>query len=178
MTAIDTTETVITESATKPFKIAIEGEELREYAQLGQARVAARKHAARINKDVEVTEIDSETGRRVVAYLATPVMGRNFKPWERIENIEIDGLRVPAVEGWTPAYSRKKIKVVVYRPQNKHAGWLVWDGRSDAFTLCKNTVISQKLTVRLKDEELVGQSMDSLLEQSIMWVADAEKAKA
>ena len=172
MTTIATPEV----STDKPFTIEIEGEEPRTYAQLGRAKDAANKLAARLKMDLEVSTIDPETGRKIVLHTATPVSGRRFAPWERVENNpKIDGK--PVIKGWKVAYSRTKIKVLVYRPETKGAGWLVWDGRVDTYELCPNTTVAQKLTKDLKDHTLAGRPLETLLKESAKMLADAEKAK-
>ena len=115
--------------------------------------------------------VDTETGRDVVAHTATPITGK-FTPNTRVENPK--GFEnPPVIKGFKIAYSRKSIKVLVYRCDTKGGGWLVYDARSDAYTLCKNTTVSQKLTVALRDAELVGRPLETLLSESAAMIAEA-----
>lgn len=75
-----------------------------------------------VTNGVELELVDDEGH---VVHVATPVVGRQFHPFERVED---PGFPAPHVEGYRPAYRRVRIGAVVYRalaPEDKDKTWMV-----------------------------------------------------
>lgn len=119
------------------------------YAILTKATEFADKFAAKNSVELEV--VHTSTG--VVAHVATPVKGRHFFPWERVETPKFPA---PHFEGWRPAYTRKRITATVYRSYDPEAElpWMVHDGRSGNTKLVATTKAANEVTKGMKDREL------------------------
>lgn len=155
------------------FKIKLADEDTREYASAGRAKHSAQRLADSRQIEVEVIELREVDGevKELVAHVATYVHGRNFKPFERIENPKHPA---PSVKGFMPAYTRKGPQATVYRGVERGAGWLIHDGRTGGWTLVKNTKIACGVTSQMvkKTLELTSKDLDGLLAQSAAWVAE------
>lgn len=124
----------------------------KEYSRLDAATKKADALALEFSIEIEVT--DTETG--TVAYLTSPRAiakrdeGRHFVPWTRLETPKFSA---PDIEGFYPAYTRKRIEAVVYRAYDDEAAekWLVRDGRTGGTRLCKNTTESRLLLTAMKN---------------------------
>lgn len=165
------TMTATATTTSNPFVITLPGDEPREYAQLGRAKAAADRFSLSRKIDVQVITLDGE-GQPTVAFVASPVRDRHYRPFERIENVKFGA---PAIDGWVPAYSRIKIKATVYRPTEKGAGWLVHSGLNGKITIVRNTKAACKLTSAMKTQELVGAPLAAIRRLSAAWLA--EKAR-
>lgn len=95
-------------------------DDLVTFEDLDVAKEFARGVAVEHSVELEVVTVN-EDGETVVVYVATPVEGRAFHPWERVET---PAFEAPHVEGFRPAYQRKRIGAVVYRKLSER-GWLV-----------------------------------------------------
>jgi predicted PhzF superfamily epimerase YddE/YHI9 len=96
---------------------------------------------------VELEVVHTETN--VVAFVATPVQGRLFHPWERVETPKF---AAPHFEGWRPAYTRKRIEATVYRSydEENELPWRVFDGRTKSFRDVATTKAACELTKAMR----------------------------
>ena len=121
------------------------------YGRLHDATAQADRLAAEFGAEFEVTHSETET----VAYLTSPRAiakrdeGKHFVPWTRLETPKFTA---PDIEGFYPAYTRKRIEAVVYRAYDNEAEmpWLVRDGRTGGTRLCANTTESRHLLTAMK----------------------------
>src|SRR4051812_15358111 len=104
------------------FTITLPGQEPKSYPTLAKAKAFALRKA--VTSGIELEIVNSET--RTVAFMCTPVQGRIFHPWERVET---PAFAAPHFEGFYPAYTRKRIMATVYRAYDAEAEmpWLVHD---------------------------------------------------
>ena len=107
-----------------------------------EAREFAQAQAQ--EQTIEVEVIHEPTG--AVAFVATHVVGRFFNPWERVET---PTFQAPHLEGWRPAYTRKKIQATVYRCLSERK-WLVHDGRTGGTQEVANTTEARQLTSSMR----------------------------
>lgn len=122
------------------------------YDRLHDATAKADRLAQELGGEFEITH--DETG--VVAYLTShrAILKRDegvaFVPWTRLETPKF---AAPEIEGFYPAYTRKRIEAVVYRAYDTEADqpWLVRDGRTGGTRLCANTTESRKLLTAMKN---------------------------
>ena len=128
-----------------------QGERL-EYARLHDATAKADRLAQDLGGEFEVVHKETEA----VAYLTSRRAilkrdeGVHFVPWSRLETPKFTA---PDIDGYYPAYTRKRIEAVVYRAYDKDADqpWLVWDGRTGGRRLCANTTESRHLLTAMKN---------------------------
>jgi hypothetical protein len=121
------------------------------YQRLNDATAKADSLATQFGAEFEVTHTETAT----VAYLTSPRAilkrdaGVHFVPWSRLETPKFGA---PDIEGFYPAYTRKRIQAVVYRAYDNDAEqpWLVRDGRTGGTRLCANTTESRKLLTAMK----------------------------
>ena len=122
------------------------------YDRLHDATTKADRLAQEFGGEFEITH--NETG--VVAYLTSQRAilkrdeGVHFVPWSRLETPRF---AAPDIEGFYPAYTRKRIEAVVYRAYDNEAEmpWLVRDGRTGGTRLCANTTESRQLLTAMKN---------------------------
>lgn len=124
-----------------------------EIEQLHNATRKADALARQDSKDVIVAH--GETG--VVVYATNVVAqlikanGGHFNPWTRIE---VPKFSAPSFEGFTPAYTRKRIGAAVYRRNDWERGaagnWRVFDGRTGKFRDVANTKSACALTTAMR----------------------------
>lgn len=117
--------------------------QVREYGRLHDAVNKANALALEHTAEFEVVDTESQT----VAHVATYVQGRHFHPFERVETPKFSA---PHIEGYRPAYNRKRIEAVVYRSLDERS-WLVRDGRTGGTRVCGNTVESRQLLTAMKN---------------------------
>lgn len=114
-----------------------------------QVRDAAVAFATKVSKEqgIELEVVDSETNS--VVKVTTPVEGRHFHPWERVETPKFQS---PHFEGWRPAYTRVRIQATVYRSYDAEAEfpWLVHDGRTGGKLQVATTKAARLLTTEMK----------------------------
>lgn len=127
------------------FTIALPDQATKEYAQAAKAKEFANKVARRDGVELEV--VDSETN--AVVHVATPVEGRQFHPWERVETPTFQS---PHFDGWRPAYTRKRIQATVYRSYDEEAEfpWMVHDGRTGGKLQVATTKAARLLTTEMR----------------------------
>lgn len=136
------------------FKITITteaGTKVKEYTRLHDAKAYADKQAKDRSLEVEVLNTETST----VAYLTSPRAiakrdeGTHFVPFTRLET---PSFAAPEIEGFYPAYTRKRIQATVYRAHDAEAEakWLVHDGRNGGRRLCANTTESRKLMTAMR----------------------------
>lgn len=127
------------------YTIALPEQGSKSYQRLDAAKEFASTKAIELGAELEV--IDTETS--TVAFMATPVVGRIFHPWERVETPTFSA---PHFEGFYPAYTRKRISATVYRSYDDEAElpWLVHDGRTGGTQLVPNTKAACKLTSEMR----------------------------
>lgn len=103
-----------------------------EYARLHDATKRADKLALE-GAEVVVKHVETDS----VAYTVNPaaLRGGHFTPFTRVETPKFVA---PALEGWTPAYTRKRIQATVYRALEGRA-WLIHDGRTGGTVEAANT---------------------------------------
>ena len=118
--------------------------EYAEFENLDQAKEHAL--ALAIEHGIELDVVDSDTGN--VAHVATPVQGRHFHPWERVETPKFPARHIP---GYRPAYTRKRINTVVYRNLSE-PGWLVVNGDTGEETPAPTTAAARAITNRMAQE--------------------------
>lgn len=126
-----------------------------EYGRKHDATAQADRLAQENGWEVEVTAA-AEDGTHTVVYLTSPRAiakreeGAHFVPWTRLETPAFDA---PEIEGFYPAYTRKRIQAVVYRAYDAEAEqpWLVRDGRTGGTRLCANTTESRHLLTAMKE---------------------------
>ena len=124
------------------YTIQLPEGQVKEYQQLRAATEFADNKAVEFGAELEVVHTETET----VAYVATPVRGRLFHPFERVETPKFSALHI---EGYRPAYTRKRIEAVVYRAlDNSH--WLVRDGRTGGRVQCANTTETRHLLTEMR----------------------------
>jgi hypothetical protein len=128
------------------YAIALPDGNTKTYERLSAATERAQKLA--VAQGIELEVIHTETGSLVFA--ATPVQGRRFHPFERVETPRFTA---PALEGYRLAYTRKRIESGVYRALD-HSHWLVYDGRTGAKREVANTKEACALTKAMKDVPL------------------------
>lgn len=122
------------------------------YARVGDALKFADKRAVELNRELKV--VHTPTGAVVHVATYVPAEQDHFHPWERIEATpRVDG--TPDFEGYVPAYHRKRIPAVVYRPLEKGAEWLVWDGRSKNSVLVATTKAACTLTREMRQGKVL-----------------------
>lgn len=97
-------------------------------------------------RSAEFEVVHTETG--AVAYVATPVHGRAFNPWERVETPKF---QAPHIDGLRPAYTRRRIETVVYRKIDE-TGWVVLDTRSNTRYDVSTTAQARAITNALGAE--------------------------
>jgi hypothetical protein len=149
------------------FKISIEGDADRMFEQLGRAKTSANRLAVSRQIEVEVVNLDDLT----VAHLATYVEGRIFHPYERIE---LPKFSAPSLEGFRPAYTRKRIQATVYRALD-HSGWLIHDGRTDGMAVVRTTKQACAVTNGMRaGDELPAMSLEAV--RTALAALAAEKA--
>lgn len=125
------------------YTITLPEGQTKTYQQLRAATEFANAKAVELSVELEVVETESET----VAHVATPVQGRQFHPFERVETPKFSALHI---EGYRPAYTRKRIEAVVYRSlDNSH--WLVRDGRTGGRAQCANTTETRHLLTEMRN---------------------------
>lgn len=131
------------------FTVALTDQAPKSYATLAKAKAFAVRKA--VTSGVEIEIVNSETG--TVAFMCTPVQGRIFHPWERVET---PAFAAPHFEGFYPAYTRKRIMATVYRAYDAEAElkWLVHDGRTGGKELVANTKAACALTKAMKSRTL------------------------
>jgi hypothetical protein len=102
--------------------ISLEGQ-VNEYARLHDATRKADQ-LAQGGAEVLVKHLETDA----VVYTVNPqaLAPGYFTPWTRVETPKFVA---PALAGWTPAYTRKRIQATVYR-RLAGKGWLVHDGRT------------------------------------------------
>jgi hypothetical protein len=127
------------------YTIALADQATKEYARKDKAIEFANKVARRDAVELEV--VDSETN--AVVHVATPVEGRQFHPWERVETPKFQS---PHFEGWRPAYTRSRIQATVYRSYDEEAElkWLVHDGRTGGKLEVATTKAARLLTTEMR----------------------------
>lgn len=95
-----------------------------QHPEFAVARAAADQLTQ--SDHVEVQVIHVLTG--ALAYQTSPHPAAQgvgeFDPWTRIERVPATWMPL-AIEGYTLAYSRKRIQTAVYRPNVPGQGWLV-----------------------------------------------------
>lgn len=116
-----------------------------EFPIKGRALQAAKLRAARQGTEFEVVDQDG-----LLVFTATPVEGRYFFPFERVENA---AFAVPAIEGYRLAYTRRRIQATVWRALDE-SHWLVRDGRSGVSRTVATTKAACALTKAMKVEAL------------------------
>lgn len=122
-----------------------------EYPRLHDAKAKADRLATTLGGELEV--VNTET--KEVAYLTSQRViakrdeGRHFVPWTRLETPTFSA---PDIEGFYPAYTRKRIQAIVYRAYDADAElpWLVRDGRTGGTRLVPNTTASRKLLTAMR----------------------------
>jgi len=75
----------------------------------------------------------------------SPVRGRQFHPWERVES---PTFTAPHMEGFRPAYTRKRVQAVVYRSL-EDASWLVLDCRTGGSVQVPSTYAARMITNKM-----------------------------
>jgi hypothetical protein len=124
----------------------------KEYARVGDATRFADRQAVELHRELKV--VHTATGAVVHVATFVPAEQEHFNPWERVEvTPRVDG--TPDFEGYVPAYHRKRIPAVVYRPLEKGAEWLVWDGRSTNSVLVPNTREACTLTREMRQGKVL-----------------------
>lgn len=126
--------------------IALPDSQPKTYERLDAAIKFANDSAAKLQVELEVVDVESET----VMHVATYVAGRYFHPWERVETPKFSA---PHFQGWRPAYTRKRIEATVYRSYDAEnmLPWRVFDGRTKNFRDVANTTESRKLLTAMKN---------------------------
>lgn len=118
-----------------------------EFEDIDVAKAFA--HGAAVEHSVELEVVtDDEDGNPVVAYVATPVEGRNFHPYERVET---PAFQAPHIEGYRPAYQRVRIGTVVYRKLDEK-GWLVFNTQTGEKIEVATTAKAREITNRMRQE--------------------------
>jgi hypothetical protein len=142
------------------IKATVNGEMIeRTRAKAWDAKDAARKITAEHKVEAEVIDNDGN-----VVIVTTPVEGRYFHPFERVETPRF---AAPSIPGYRPAYTRKAIPAVVYRSLNND-GWMVWDGRTGATEWAKNTKDACALTKAMRYGYMIGAEPESITEPVII----------
>lgn len=113
------------------------------YERLNAATERAQKVA--IAEGVELEVVHQESG--ALAFLATPVQGRRFYPFERVETPKF---AAPHIAGYRLAYTRRRIEAGVYRALD-HSHWLVYDGRTKGTRKVANTTEARLLLTEMKN---------------------------
>ena len=128
------------------YTIALPDAQPKSYKQLSAATEFASKFAQENGVELEVVHAETSA----VAFVATPVVGRLFHPWERVETPKH---AAPHFEGWRPAYTRKRIEATVYRSydEENELPWRVFDGRTKNFRDVANTTESRHLLTAMKN---------------------------
>lgn len=131
------------------FSVTLPGQASKSYATLAKAKAFAVRKA--VTSGIELEIVNTETN--AVAFMCTPVQGRIFHPWERVET---PAFAAPHFEGFFPAYTRKRIMATVYRAYDADAElkWLVHDGRTGNTQLVANTKQACALTKAMKGQVL------------------------
>jgi hypothetical protein len=130
------------------YTIEIDGQS-KSYARLNDATKFADKKA--LESGIEVKVLHTET--EAVAYATSPRAitnredGTHFVPWTRVETPKH---LAPEIEGFIPAYTRKRIQATVYRGQER-GQWIVFDGRTGQRRLVANTTESRLLLTEMKN---------------------------
>ena len=124
------------------------------YGRLHDATAFADKAAREHGLEVTVIAAETETVVYVtsVAALAKVEYGEHFRPYTRLETPKF---QAPAVAGWAPAYTRKRIEATVYRRVDGSRGWLVHDGRTGGFQQVANTKEACQLTTAMRQGHLI-----------------------
>ena len=122
------------------YVITLPGGKTKSYTRLHDATAKANKVAETDHVELDVVLVSDET--ESIVYVATPVKGRRFNPFERVETPKHVA---PYFEGFRPAYSRKRIQATVYRALD-HSGWRVYDGRTGNFLDVKTSKEACTLT--------------------------------
>lgn len=124
--------------------------QLKTYVKLNKATTWADQHAGENQIEVQVIHVPTS----VVAYVVNPralrkrADGTWFAPWTRVETPKH---AAPEIEGFIPAYTRRRIQATVYRGLEKGAGWLVHDGRTGGRCAVANTTEARHLTTAMKN---------------------------
>jgi hypothetical protein len=117
-----------------------------EYARLNDATKRADKLAGE-GHEIVVMHAETEAAVYAVNPRALAIKGGGyFYPWTRVETPKFVA---PALTGWVPAYTRKRIQATVYRRQ-EGKGWLVVDGRTGGRQEVANTVEACELTKAMR----------------------------
>lgn len=127
------------------YTIALPDAQPKAYQQLRAATEFADAKSVELGVELEV--VHAETG--AVAFVASPVRGRLFHPWERVETPKHVA---PHFEGWRPAYTRKRIEATVYRSydEENELPWRVYDGRTKNFRDVATTKAACELTKAMR----------------------------
>lgn len=105
------------------YHINLTGDDTRTFEVFSDGREAAEKIAKDEGIELELVHTPTDA----VAYVATPrEPGTIFDPWTRVETPKF---AAPHLDGWRPAYTRKRIEATVYRNISRR-GWLIHDGRT------------------------------------------------
>lgn len=106
-----------------------------EYARLNDATKRADKLASE-GHEIVVKHAETEAAVYAVNPRALEVKGGGyFYPWTRVETPKFVA---PALTGWVPAYTRKRIQATVYR-RHEGKGWRIHDGRTGNTVDAANT---------------------------------------
>ena len=132
------------------YTIALPDAQPKSYQQLTKATEFANTKAQELGIELEVVHTETSA----VAFVATPVVGRLFHPWERVETPKH---HAPHFEGWRPAYTRKRIEATVYRSydEENEKPWRVYDGRTKNYLDVANTTESRHLLTEMKNGRLL-----------------------
>lgn len=122
----------------------------KEYVKVGPATAFADKMAVELHQELIV--VHTPTGAVVHVATFVPPTQEHFHPWERVETPKIVAPNFP---GYVPAYHRKRIDTTVYRPLEKGAEWLVYDGRSENSKLVPNTKEACTLTREMRQGKVL-----------------------